>query len=70
VQAAGVYSFDLGRFATNQLIVGGEQRMKQQTFINQRLFQVDAQGNFVAGTDALGVSRQDVVPQVEPADGW
>jgi outer membrane receptor protein involved in Fe transport len=54
VQAAGVYSFDLGRFATNQLIVGGEQRMKQQTFINQRLFQVDAQGNFIAGTDALG----------------
>ena len=54
VQAAGVYSFDLGRFATNQLIIGGEQRMKQQTFIQQRLYQVDARGNFVAGTDALG----------------
>jgi outer membrane receptor protein involved in Fe transport len=54
VQGAGVYKFDLGRAATNQLIVGGEQRMKQQTFIQQRLYQVDAQGNFVPGTDNLG----------------
>ena len=54
VQGAGVYKFDIGRVATNQLIVGGEQRLKQQTFIQQRLYQVDAAGNFVPGTDNLG----------------
>ncbi len=54
VQGAAVYKFDLGRIATNQLIVGGEERFKQQTFIQQRLYQVDAQGNFVPGTDNLG----------------
>jgi outer membrane receptor protein involved in Fe transport len=54
VQAAAVYKFDLGKFSTHQLVAGGEQRLKQQTFINQRMYQVDAQNNFVPGTDSLG----------------
>ena len=54
VQAAAVYKFELGRFSTHQLVAGGEQRLKQQTFINQRLYQLDAQNNFLPGPDSLG----------------
>jgi outer membrane receptor protein involved in Fe transport len=53
-QGAAVYKFELGRFSTHQLVAGGEQRLKQQTFILQRMYQLDAQNNFVPGTDSLG----------------
>ncbi len=64
LQAAGVYKFEFGPGSTHQLIVGGEQRLKQQTFIQQRMYQVDAQNNFVRGTDNLG--RRFLVPYYVP----
>ncbi|MEN9637141.1 MAG: putative ferrichrome-iron TonB-dependent receptor, partial [Verrucomicrobiota bacterium] len=54
LQGAAVSKFELGNFSTHQLVAGGEQRLKQQTFINQRIYQVDAQNNFVPGNDSLG----------------
>ncbi|MSU25561.1 MAG: hypothetical protein EXS32_17280 [Opitutus sp.] len=54
VQGAAVYQRDFGQIVKNQFVVGGEDRLKQQTFIAQRLFQVDAAGNWVPGTDTLG----------------
>ena len=55
LQAAVVYKFELGRWSTHQLVVGGEQRLKQQTFVPaQRMYQLDAQNHFVAGPDNLG----------------
>ena len=54
VQGAAVYQRDFGQVVKNQFVVGGEDRLKQQTFIAQRLFQVDAAGNYAPGTDTLG----------------
>ncbi len=54
VQAAGVYKFELGRSSKHQVIVGAEQRLKQQTFIQQRMYELDAQNHFVPGSDNLG----------------
>jgi outer membrane receptor protein involved in Fe transport len=54
VQGAAVYQHDLGQILKNQFVVGGENRLKQQTFTAQRLFQVDAAGNWVPGSDVLG----------------
>ncbi len=54
VQAAAVYKFDLGKWSSHQLILGGENRLKQQNFIQQRVYAVDGQGNFLPGPDNLG----------------
>ena len=54
VQGAAVYQWDLGKIVKNQFVAGAEDRLKQQTFIAQKLFQVDAAGQFVPGADALG----------------
>ena len=78
-QAAAVYKFETGSFAKHQLIAGSEQRLKQQTFITQRLYQVDAQNNFLPGSDNLGrrfltpfyVAVQDSYPDAhQPPAGY
>lgn len=60
VQAAAVYQFSLGKILKNQLVVGAEERLKQQYFLQQRLYQVDGSGNFVLGTNNIG--RNQIAP--------
>ncbi len=60
LQAAAVYQFTLGDFVANQVVLGGEARLKNQTFGAQSLYQLDAAGNFLPGTQDGGRRRVTV----------
>ena len=57
VQASAVYRFEVGKFLKNQLVVGAENRLKEQYFTSQRLYQLDGSGAFVKGTADAGRVR-------------
>ncbi len=55
VQAAAVWKLNVGNFLKNQFVFGAEDRLKHQFFLNQRLYQVDASGNFLpSATHVVG----------------
>jgi outer membrane receptor protein involved in Fe transport len=60
VQAAAVWKSKVGSFLKNQLVVGGENRLKHQFFLRQQLFQVDATGNFLPGSSVVGRSQAPI----------
>jgi len=56
-QASAVYQFEVGNFLKNQFVVGSEDRLKEQYFTSQRLYQRDSSGTFVKGTNDAGRVR-------------
>ncbi len=54
----------VGNFLKSELVVGSEYRFKRQTIERQRLYAVDANGQLLPGTDALGMRqmRPFVIP--------
>lgn len=50
----------VGSFLKSELVVGAEYRFKRQTIDRQRLYAVDANGKFLPGTGALGMSQMPV----------